>query len=124
MSCDRNPSELREFTKKELVNADVIIAGAGMAARLPGFVKSELCMLGHPEIPVIGVAFEGSSSADNQAAVGCIERIPGQPVELDADGHAYFGSGGFFEACVAAIRNEFLPRNIEHKPPQIDFIKL
>jgi len=124
ISCDRNPSELRNLIRKDLVKVDIVIAGAGMAARLPGFVKSELCVLRHPEIPVIGVAFKGATSADDEAAVGCIERIPGQPVEVDVNGHAYFGADGFSDACFAALDNEFLPKDIEHKPSQIDFIKL
>jgi len=119
LSCHRNPDELREFVRDGLSKADVIIAGAGMAAALPGIVKSELCLNGHPEIPVIGVAFKGPSDKDDQAAILSIECLPGQPVELDPSGHAYLGPNGFLEACEAAVSHEFLPRTIEPKPAKI-----
>jgi hypothetical protein len=37
-----------------------------------------------------------------------IEELPGQPVMLDPEGHAYFGAEGFLEACKAAVYDEFL----------------
>ncbi len=119
ISCHRNPVELRNLAKDSLREADVIIAGAGMAAALPGIVKSELCMLGHPEIPVIGVAFEGAIEEHNLAAELSIKCLPGQPVELDQNGEAYFGPEGFLAACNAAVRDEFLPKTIQAKPAQI-----
>lgn len=119
VSCHRNPNELREYAMDDLISADIVIAGAGMAAALPGIVKSELCMLGKSDIPVIGVAFEGANRSDNIAATLSIERLPNQPVELDIDGKAYFGREGFSNACRAALFNEFLPKNIKAKPAQI-----
>lgn len=121
LSCHRNPAELREFVKNHLVNADVVIAGAGMAAALPGIVKSELSMLGRPDIPVIGVAFQGKTERSNQAAILSIEDLPGQMVELDPNGKAYSGHSGFLAACKAAMEHEFLPRGIEAKPAKIHF---
>jgi len=119
VSCHRNPTELRKLAEEVLSKADVIIAGAGMAAALPGIVKSELCMLNHPEIPVIGVAFQGATDDDDLAAQLSIERLPGSPVELAPDGTAYFGSEGFLAACKAAVQDEFLPKTIEAKPAKI-----
>jgi phosphoribosylcarboxyaminoimidazole (NCAIR) mutase len=119
VSCHRNPGELRALARDELTKADVIIAGAGMAAALPGIVKSELCLLGRPDIPVIGVAFKGASIEDDLAAITSIERLPGQPVELDSNGRAYFGHEGFMRACTAALKDEFLPKNVEPKPAEI-----
>ena len=119
ISCHRNPTELRKFVKDVLTKADIVIAGAGMAAALPGIVKSELCLLDHPEIPVIGVAFEGATEKDNLAAQLSIECLPGSPVELDENDKAYFGHEGFLGACRAAVHHEFLPKMIEAKPAKI-----
>ncbi len=122
ISCHRNPEELRSYVANELVKADVVIAGAGMAAALPGIVKSHLCQFGHSRIPVIGVAFAGKSETDNIAARTSIEGLPGQSVELDLNGQAYFGSRGFLQACVAAITHEFLPKDIAVKPAEIGIL--
>jgi len=122
MSCHRNPDELRNFARDVLFKADVVIAGAGMAAALPGIVKSHLCYFGHSEIPVIGVAFDNGKTDDNIAAAGSIESLPGQPVELDHQGKAYFGPLGFTRACWAALDDEFLPKEIVAKPAEIGII--
>ncbi|UCD14993.1 MAG: AIR carboxylase family protein [Candidatus Omnitrophota bacterium] len=54
ISAHRNPEKLRKFCMDISRNgAEVVIACAGMAAALPGFVASYL------DIPVIGVALEG-----------------------------------------------------------------
>lgn len=122
ISCHRNPDVLRNFVRDCLVKTGVVIAGAGEAAALPGIIKSLLCEAGHPEIPVIGVAFKGSSDESDWAATSSIERLPGQPVELDFSGEAYFGESGFFGACVSAVQHEFLPKNIEKKEAHIHIV--
>lgn len=54
ISAHRNPDALREFCQKvDKQNIEVIIACAGMAAALPGFIAS------YVNIPVIGVALRG-----------------------------------------------------------------
>ena len=124
VSCHRNPAELRGLIGESLVTADIVIAGAGMAAALPGIVKSGLCSLGYSGIPVIGVAFRGNTDNDNLAATLSIENLPGQPVELDQNGKAYFGELGFQDACIAAVEGEFLPKTVEPKPAKIDLRKI
>ncbi len=120
-SCHRNIDELEEFLRVHVVpDADIVIAGAGMAAALPGIVKAMLCKIGMPDIPVIGVAFEGKNEEQNLAAKLSIKCLPEQPVELDENGNAYFGDSGFTEACFAAFRNEFMPKAVKAKPLQVD----
>ncbi|MFH1771543.1 MAG: AIR carboxylase family protein [Candidatus Omnitrophota bacterium] len=53
ISAHRNPEKLREFCLKLDKDCSVVIACAGMAAALPGFVAS------YVNIPVIGVALKG-----------------------------------------------------------------
>jgi len=113
-SCHRNPDELRNYAKKvaQEGKVDVIVAGAGKAAQLPGVLKAYLVAEGALNIPVIGVGFTGLDEAANLAAAISIEQLPGQPVELDEDGRAYAGNNGMIVACEAAAKHEFLPRGI------------
>jgi len=54
ISAHRNPEKLRDLCKKlEGQGVEVVIACAGLAAALPGFVAS------YVNIPVIGVAMKG-----------------------------------------------------------------
>lgn len=123
LSCHRNEGELEVFARELLTKADVVIAGAGKAAALPGIIKSKLCRFNRPDIPVIGVAFESENASTNQAAFLSIECLPGQPVELRRDGKAYFGPEGFRHACVAAVEHEFLPKTFQPRPAQIGLLQ-
>lgn len=119
MSCHRNPGALLDFVYDR--TADVVIAGAGEAAALPGVLKGLLCNYeqGRQTIPVIGVAFKGKNEKADMAARLSIENLPGQPVEMDKNGNAYFGPEGFEKACVSAVADEFLPKTMEIKPVKI-----
>ncbi|MHB8831141.1 MAG: phosphoribosylaminoimidazolesuccinocarboxamide synthase [Patescibacteria group bacterium] len=108
ISCHRNPEELAQYAHS-LPDDVIVVAGAGMAAALPGVLKALLVKEGKAQIPVIGVAFAGNTEDDYLAARLSIERLPGQPVLLAPDGKAYFGPLGFENACLAALCHEFLP---------------
>lgn len=124
ISCHRNRDELSNYVADIALHQDErpdrIIAGAGMAAALPGVLKAELCNFGLAEIPVIGVAFQGKTDEDNLAAQLSIECLPEQPVELDKNGDAYVGPDGFFAACESAMHDEFLTRGYTHKPAEFN----
>ncbi|MEK7480859.1 MAG: phosphoribosylaminoimidazolesuccinocarboxamide synthase, partial [Patescibacteria group bacterium] len=112
ISCHRNPEALRGYAE-ELKNVDVIVAGAGKAAALPGALTSWLRFFGKNNIPVIGVAFEGDTSVSSWAATLSIEEVPGQPVVLNENGNAYRGAKGCLRACERAVQGEFLPDSRE-----------
>lgn len=119
VSCHRNPDELRQYAE-QLKNVDVIVAGAGMSAQLPGMLKGWLDYYGKSNVPLIGVGFEGESEEANKAACSAIEQLPGQPVELDENGRAYFGAKGFLAACHAARDHEFVPKGNALKPAEFN----
>lgn len=124
ISCHRNPEELDNYTASDdITDVDVIVAGAGLAAALPGMTKALLRKNLSGHIPVIGVGFEGSSVEADEAAMLSIEQLPGKPVELNSDGEAHFGPIGFYEAVESAINDEFLPNNPGSKDAEfnIDF---
>jgi len=117
ISCHRNPEELWRFAA-EIPEGTVVIAGAGLAAALPGVLQA---LLKGRNIPVIGVAFAGKNERENLAAQLSIEQLPGTPVVLRPDGTAYFGAEGFYDACKAAMEHEFLPTVAKaNKPAQIN----
>lgn len=107
ISCHRNPEALRSYAE-QLTDADVIVAGAGKAAALPGILKSWLRFFGKSHIPVIGVAFEGSTNLSSWAAKLSIEELPEQPIVLNEEGAAYQGETGCLRACERAVHGEFL----------------
>ena len=83
MSAHRKPARVTEYaTSAEDRGLKVIIAGAGLAAHLPGVVAA------HTVLPVIGVPLfnEGLSGAD--ALYSCVQMPPGVPVATVAIGGA------------------------------------
>ena len=111
MSVHGVHDEWREYLGERHAHQDVdiIIAGAGMAAHLPGMTDA---VLGHAlkdqHIHVVGVAFEDNADVDNTlAAELSIARVPGKRLVCsDADGQ-FTGPNGFLRACQFAVWGEF-----------------
>lgn len=112
ISCHRNPEELRNYA--ENCNTDVVIAGAGKYAALPGTLAAWLMNFGK-KIPVIGVAFEGKNEEETKAAILAIEQTPGEIIVLDENKKAFRGQDGFIGACSLAFFGELLPPKKENK---------
>lgn len=75
ISAHREPDEFFEFAKgAEGAGYKVIIAGAGMAAHLPGMCAALFTM------PVIGVPMSGSTLSGNDALYSIVQMPPGIPV--------------------------------------------
>ena len=125
ISCHRNPDALRQYALRvgglaHRLKVDAIIAGAGMAAQLPGTLKAWLDLYGKSAIPVLGVGFKGTTLEADFAARLSIEQLPGCPVYGESDGRAYFGEAGFLAACEAALTHEFLTRQNTPKPYELN----
>jgi 5-(carboxyamino)imidazole ribonucleotide mutase len=83
MSAHRTPHRVADYAARaEERGLEVIIAGAGLAAHLPGVVAA------HTPLPVIGVPLfqEGLAGAD--ALYSCVQMPPGVPVATVAIGGA------------------------------------
>lgn len=81
MSAHRKPARVSEYASSaEERGLRVLIAGAGLAAHLPGVVAA------HTTLPVIGVPLfqEGLAGAD--ALYSCVQMPPGVPVATVAIG--------------------------------------
>ena len=74
-SAHRTPQAVRDFvTTAEERGISVIIAGAGMAAHLPGVIAS------YTTLPVIGVPLESGSLEGMDALLAIVQMPSGMPV--------------------------------------------
>jgi 5-(carboxyamino)imidazole ribonucleotide mutase len=91
LSAHRTPSEVEKFAKNAEANGlKVIIAGAGMAAHLPGVIASMT------PIPVIGVPINASLDGLD-ALLAIVQMPPGIPV-------ATVGINGALNAAILAAQ--------------------
>ncbi len=75
LSAHRTPDEVAEYARNaHKRGVKVIIAGAGMAAALPGCVAAET------PLPVIGVPIKGSTFEGLDATLAMLQMPPGIPV--------------------------------------------
>ena len=75
MSAHRTPAEVSDFARNAHKRGiQVIIAGAGMAAALPGVIAAET------PLPVIGVPIKGSVLEGLDATFAILQMPPGIPV--------------------------------------------
>lgn len=92
MSAHRAPGRVTDyaFTAEER-GLRVIIAGAGLAAHLPGVVAA------HTSLPVIGVPLYNDALGGADALYSCVQMPPGVPV-------ATVAVGGAKNAAVLAVQ--------------------
>lgn len=92
LSAHRTPAEVEQFatTAKER-GVEVIIAGAGMAAALPGVIAA------NTTIPVIGVPIKGSVLDGVDALYSILQMPPGIPV-------ATVAINGAMNAAILAVQ--------------------
>jgi 5-(carboxyamino)imidazole ribonucleotide mutase len=81
-SAHRKPKQVAQIASSADMKYDVIIAGAGMAAALPGVVAS------HTILPVIGIPLEGKHLDSMDALLSIVQMPPGVPVATVAIGGA------------------------------------
>jgi phosphoribosylaminoimidazole carboxylase PurE protein len=106
-SAHRTPERARELVKAAEQNGvDVVIAGAGMAAHLPGVVAS------HTTMPVIGVPLEASPLRGMDALLSMVQMPPGIPVATVALGKAGAKNAGVLAAQILARKDAQLARKL------------
>jgi 5-(carboxyamino)imidazole ribonucleotide mutase len=75
LSAHRQPEETGDYcANARMRGLKVIIAGAGMAAALPGFAASK------SDLPVIGVPLSGKNLGGMDALLSAVQMPPGVPV--------------------------------------------
>ena len=100
-SAHRMPEATREYiVDAQRRGAKVIIAGAGMAAALPGFVASATIL------PVIGVPIASGTPDGMDALLSIVQMPPGVPVATVAIGKAGAKNAAILAAEILALSDE------------------
>ncbi len=102
-SAHRTPQRILKIVKDAEKNkVDVIIAGAGMSAHLPGVIAS------HTILPVIGVPLEASPLKGFDALLSIVQMPPGIPVATVAVGKAGAKNAAILAAQIIARKDSKL----------------
>jgi len=106
-SAHRTTEHLKQcLLKAQNAGVKVFIAGAGMAAALPGVVASETVL------PVIGVPMEGKNLASMDALFSIVQMPKGVPVATVAVGKAGAVNAAVLAAQIIAVSNSGLKEKL------------
>lgn len=98
ISAHRTPDRLADFAKGAADEGfDVIIAGAGGAAHLPGMIAS------HTHLPVLGVPVESKSLKGMDSLLSIVQMPAGIPVGTLAIGVAGAKNAALYAAQILAL---------------------
>jgi 5-(carboxyamino)imidazole ribonucleotide mutase len=108
ISAHRNPEKLRKFCGEiEKKGIGVIIACAGMAAALPGFIAS------YVNIPVLGVALKGGLLDGLDALFSIVSTPKGLGLASTGVGKSAFLNAIIFSLEILALKEEEYVRKLE-----------
>jgi 5-(carboxyamino)imidazole ribonucleotide mutase len=107
ISAHRTPERLFSYSKgaKER-KIEIIIAGAGGAAHLPGMVASLTT------IPVLGVPIDSSSLNGLDSLLSIVQMPAGVPVATFAIGESGAKNAAIFAATIIALKDETVAKNL------------
>ena len=108
ISAHRRPERLTDYvgTAKQR-GIRVLIAGAGMAAALPGVVAAQT------RLPVIGVPLEGSAVHGLDALYSIVQMPPGVPVGTTAIGKPGAVNAALLAGRILALSDETIAATLE-----------
>jgi phosphoribosylaminoimidazole carboxylase PurE protein len=107
-SAHRNSDKTRKLAQEaEKKGIKVIIAGAGMAAHLPGVIAS------HTTLPVIGVPLPASSLMGLDSLLSMVQMPSGIPVATMAIGEAGAKNAAVLAVEILALSDEELKSRLE-----------
>ncbi len=104
-SAHRNPRKVMSIAKKADKNYDLIIAGAGMAAHLPGVIAS------YTTLPVIGLPISSQSLGGFDALYSIVQMPPGIPVATVAVDGAK--NAAILAAQILALKYTYLKKELQ-----------
>ena len=100
ISAHRTPERMYKFASEAENNKiQIIIAGAGGAAHLPGMVAS------HTNVPVIGVPIESSSLKGMDSLLSIVQMPGGVPVATMSIGKAGAINAAIYAAKILSLSN-------------------
>lgn len=106
-SAHRSPEKvLRLIREAEKDGVNVIIAGAGMAAHLPGFIASRTLL------PVIGVPLDSSPLNGFDSLLSIVQMPPGIPVATVSIGKAGAKNAAILAAEILARKDSKIEKRL------------
>ena len=107
-SAHRTPERVMKFARDaEQKGINVIIAGAGMAAHLAGFLAA------HTRIPIIGVPINASSLQGLDSLLSTVQMPPGVPVATMGIGKPGAKNAALFAIQMLALNNTDLQKQLQ-----------
>lgn len=108
VSAHRTPDRLVEFAKTaEAQGFDVVIAGAGGAAHLPGMVASMT------HLPVLGVPVQSRALSGQDSLLSIVQMPAGIPVGTLAIGEAGATNAGILAASILSLHDAPLAERLK-----------
>lgn len=108
LSAHRTPDALFDYLKNaEQHGIEVVIAGAGGAAHLPGVIAAKTIL------PVIGVPIPSQAFNGMDSLLSIVQMPGGIPVATMAVGKAGAVNAGLFAASILALKNPALRSAIQ-----------
>jgi 5-(carboxyamino)imidazole ribonucleotide mutase len=108
VSAHRTPDLMREFAlEAESRGVEVIVAGAGGAAHLPGMVAS------HTTVPVLGVPVESHALKGMDSLLSIVQMPGGVPVGTLAIGAAGAKNAGLLAIAILANHDSALREQLK-----------
>ena len=109
ISAHRTPDRMYDFAKNARENSiQVVIAGAGGAAHLPGMVAS------HTELPVIGVPIHSSSLNGFDSLLSIVQMPAGVPVATMSIGKAGAINAAVYAAKILSLSNKEIDTKLKN----------
>ena len=107
ISAHRTPDRLSDFAKSAADDdVQVIIAGAGGAAHLPGMIAAHTC------VPVLGVPVESKALKGMDSLLSIVQMPGGVPVGTLAIGAAGAKNAGLMAAQILALQDRALRKRL------------
>ena len=107
ISAHRTPERMTDFAKTANDKGlQIIIAGAGGAAHLPGMVAS------HTNIPVIGVPIQSSTLQGIDSLLSIVQMPGGVPVATMSIGKAGAINAAIYAAKILSLSNNIIKKNL------------
>lgn len=107
ISAHRTPERMYKFASESENNKiQIIIAGAGGAAHLPGMVAS------HTNVPVIGVPIESSSLKGMDSLLSIVQMPGGVPVGTMSIGKAGAINAAIYAAKILSLSNVIIKNTL------------
>ena len=108
VSAHRTPDLMAEFGRTAAERGfQVIIAGAGGAAHLPGMIAA------HTTLPVLGVPIQSRALQGVDSLLSIAQMPAGVPVGTLAIGNAGATNAGLLAASIVALHDEKVRRKVE-----------